>query len=914
MNWSQDFFGSQVFSVLHWFVSSDRLLVGGCAAFARGRWVAAIGYGPDGGHAIALVSLVGKWVGGSEFIVLFVGKENGMPVAFLSHSSKDKAGYVQIVSDRLAKNCQVYDKVTFESGMKTIDEIFIGLNATDLFVFFISESALQSEWVIQEILGAKSREADGIIRRIYPLIIDENITHKDLRIPQWMKDSYNLRLVSRPAVAVRLIQQRLRELSWDDHPRLAERKKIFVGRHEQVNAIEERFNDFDKPTPCCIIASGVPSVGRRSVLRHAIRKATSVPRDSYEPTHILLTLQDGIEDFIIKVYDVGFSDTISLEGLLDKSLEEKLEIAVLLCRDIIKANELLLIEDNGCIVTYDRCLSKWFKELSIFLSGSRSVFAVIASRYRPDFPEIRGDLFFHVQVPELTPNERMGLFKRLSDFESLNLSSETFSYFGGVLTGYPEQIQYLVALIRENGLRDAQNRIHLLTEFNSNKASVLVGSIVQDNSEDLEFLVLLSEFEFISWNLLEKFIDLPRMGNVIDRFIGAALCEQLGSNKEYIRVNDIIRDYVRRLKIGIPDRYKRILTEHARNFISNCTPEEVDASDYIFSLQRALLNGEVVPYRFLVPSHFLKAIKELYDQYRNYKDVIRLADQVINASRHLGENIMREIRYYLCLSLARSNNRRFLTEVQHITGCEKNFLLGFYYRIVGRVTDAISQQKQAILEPRVASRARRELVQLYVAIEDFKSALALAEKNHEGNPNNQYHIDSLVKCLINREDWETFEDRIRLLIDSLSESKSDRSQEMHLNLKAQFYAYCLKDYIAAHAYIEEAIANHPNNPYPHFTKLTILFRQKDLEGVNQALVRIKQLLKNDRQFQDVLVKMEAQKLALSGQSGAAVNLIDEKLHHVPGYAKKILYRRIDQLTVSGVCMDPEEYGVVNEIE
>ena len=94
--------------------------------------------------------------------------------AFLSHSSKQK-GYVEVVAKGLGKSNIIFDKWTFEEGNKTIDEIFQGLSETDLFVLFISNEALESEWVKMEIGKAYEMLKGGNIKRLYPIIIDENI-------------------------------------------------------------------------------------------------------------------------------------------------------------------------------------------------------------------------------------------------------------------------------------------------------------------------------------------------------------------------------------------------------------------------------------------------------------------------------------------------------------------------------------------------------------------------------------------------------------------------------------------------------------------------------------------------------------------------------------------------------------------
>ncbi|MFY3230183.1 toll/interleukin-1 receptor domain-containing protein [Klebsiella pneumoniae] len=76
--------------------------------------------------------------------------------AFLSHSSKDKEHYVRNVANWLGKENIIYDEFTFEEGERTLDQIMEGLGDSELFVLFISNSALESEWVKKEITESKN--------------------------------------------------------------------------------------------------------------------------------------------------------------------------------------------------------------------------------------------------------------------------------------------------------------------------------------------------------------------------------------------------------------------------------------------------------------------------------------------------------------------------------------------------------------------------------------------------------------------------------------------------------------------------------------------------------------------------------------------------------------------------------------
>lgn len=293
-----------------------------------------------------------------------------MPKAYLCHSSEDKKTYVDIVAKKLGYQKCIYDAISFEEGMKSLEEIDRGLDKTDVFVIFLSNAALESKWVKIEMKKAKDLYGEQVIKRIYPIIIDSKITYRDPRISNWLRDEYNLKLVSRPVVAARKINQRLREISWGYHPRLKDRIKIFVGRNDLIKKFEERIHSLDLPTPTCIIATGIDNIGRKAFLKHSLKKTQNID-ESYDPPLIKLNVDESIEDFIFKIFDLGFSKSSDLKNLMKKKPEEKTEIAIQLLKDIQKAKDILFINDTGCIVTPERNLNKWFKNILKYLKKIR---------------------------------------------------------------------------------------------------------------------------------------------------------------------------------------------------------------------------------------------------------------------------------------------------------------------------------------------------------------------------------------------------------------------------------------------------------------------------------------------------------------------------------------------------------------
>ena len=191
---------------------------------------------------------------------------------FLSHSSKDKESYVRYVANKFGDRA-VYDEYNFEFGMPTLSEIMNGLEESDLFVLFISENSLRSEWVKNEITLFRGLSDSQKIRKFLPILIDNTISHSDNRIPSWLRENYNIRYVAKPTIAVRRINTVFNQISLAKHKILAERRKLFVGRNKELELFERRIDDHTKKLPSSILVSGMRDIGRKSFLIHALKKS-----------------------------------------------------------------------------------------------------------------------------------------------------------------------------------------------------------------------------------------------------------------------------------------------------------------------------------------------------------------------------------------------------------------------------------------------------------------------------------------------------------------------------------------------------------------------------------------------------------------------------------------------------------------
>ena len=805
-----------------------------------------------------------------------------MNKVFLSHSSKDKGLYIRIVAEKLGKENIEYDEWTFEEGEKTVSEIEKKIDSSNIFALFISNDSLESGWVEAEIQRANSQLTAGKIKKIYPIIIDPNITYNDSRIPDFLRDNYNLKYISKPSVVVRRILSKLRELHWGSNPLSLARQSLFVGRNEFLNDFESRFDNIDLPKPICIIASGFQKIGRSSILKHSLVKANII-NHTYQPINITLDRVDSIEDVILKLFDTGLTSLLSsdLSGMLDKSMKEKESLLLRIFIDIQNTKEIIFIEDTGCLVTHTREVSPWLLSvISNNVLAHRPVIA-ISAKYRINKGLIRPyKSFFTVDIPELSPSERKGLLKRLLEIQNIRVSTDDFNFFAQQLHGFPEEAYYCVDLISDYGLAGAKKEIHQLTEFNTERSSVLIRKYENDQKA-LDFVYFLSRFEFVSMSFIYEIVDENEYEPILNDLVTHLICDFIGMEQEFVRVNDTIRDFIQRNRLELPESYRDKLRKHVKDFIQDTDKFERDSSDFLYSVKEALARNEKIDEKYLVPSHILRTIHDLYYSRENLRRVVTLADMLLQKEATLDLKVSQDVIYYLCLSLARLKDKRVVKEVFRIRGPEHDFVLGYYYRLCGRHTEAIAKLSGLLNTPYIVSRTKRELVQVYLYIEEFDKALEMAKDNYEANRGNQFHIQSYMNCLLNSETVLEHQSVITGLIGELELINSNQSREMMYIARGLVEAKINSNMTKAYNFIDDAIAINPAVHYPYFAKFDIALKFRDTETMLDTLADIKKLAESRTFSQDTIIKYEAYCMAITGNIKGAENLISTKLDNYP---------------------------------
>jgi tetratricopeptide (TPR) repeat protein len=813
---------------------------------------------------------------------------------FLSHSSKDKERYIRVVKNNIRKESTIYDEDTFEAGMSPSEEIIRGLDETSLFVIFISESALESKWVTDELSIAKEKVDAGKIDRIYPIIIDDNITFEDPRIPNWMKDGFNIQHIRQPKVAARKINSRLRELTWKNHPTLRARERIVVGRNGKIKLVEERFDDYDKDSPLVFISSGLNSIGRKTFIKEALKKATVI-RESYEFPQIYIDETDSIEDFILKVNDLGLSDEISTVDLLTTNFEEKIEIASRLVDAIASEKERILIDDRGAIVRYDGDIVDWFQSIVNNLSNRGHLTFCIASKFRANRSlQYKNMAFYMEEIPELEKSERNGLLSRYSKYRNLELSRDDLGFFSDLLTGYPEQVIYAVDMIAETSVFEAKKNSHLIQEYATDKAKLVVDSLKNDQIS-LNFLYFLCKFEFISFDFLFEIAEEHTYFPVLSDFLLKSVCERLGASGDYIRVNEVIKDYVDRSRFGMPSEFSDKLRAHVQEFINSDGEDNRDISDYIFSIQEALMSGEEIPDRLLIPSYFIKTIRAIYKKggSANYKEVVRLSDRILTNSAFLHKNVLENIYFIKCQALARLRDSSFFGVVKLVSEPDSSFLHGFYYRIQGNQDRAIMSYNRVLEKRPNDYRAKSELVLIYMQSEDHELAYELAKEIYSHAPNNPLNANNYLSCIFHRDKNHADRALIEEIVNRLQSDPSDRAQEMYSSARAKILAHFDHDVDGAYLLLEEAIRRFPDVTYPVLTLADLSIQFKNTAWLKKAIEILDKQESSNSQTYRSYIRYKSIYIAISGNSDKAISLAKNELR---GLRQEALDKFINRLS------------------
>lgn len=734
--------------------------------------------------------------------------------AFISHSSCQKDFAKELV-ERLGRDFCIIDCYNFEPAFKTLNEIYKNIEESTVFVLLLSRDSLNSDWVDKEIKHAMRRMDAYGMNRFWPYIIDDSLEVDDC--PKWMKDEecFNLRKFKSPYILARDIEQKFRKILWSKNSQRKRLDTLMVGRNDDIAKFEDKFQSFTGFNKLrSLIISGREGVGKDTFAKQCMQKVGYSPET--EPYYISTNPNENVEDFILYLNIISrkYNDK-QLQYLLRKSPKEKSHVVVELLNELYNTRSVVFVNDDMTCVLQNRDIPQWLKDVLTDTELNNQLGLYIMSRKSPSsFLESKYPQIAHIQLMPLSRKDRIKLFINcMRAYELKGITEEDINFFVDQLLQSPQQILQVVEALSTKPKTLVKKDIKDLVQLGDKKIQPLLAHF--SDEEQRAILIILSKIDFISYEVLEGIFEerIKEVMETIDEMMEYGIVSAFGPSDQYFRLDHYIADYIRRCHMTLSKDLDLHMQEVIEDRIAKLNTITEDTSVYLYNLKQQILSGRSAADLFLIPSIVVGTIVDIYNK-QNYGLVIQICDSVLSEMRNYYEDVVRELHYWLCLALCRLQQERFFEEVKFFEGADYNFLMGFYYRIKTKYSQAEVYFKNALCQSKSMQRVKRELVTALLAQNKYPEALDMAKDNYKNNPENSYQIYGYFRCLVkkhnpNRDDIS----KLNELMTAMKHNYSDKQDELYVAMNIEYQAYIKNvPYEDLYLVIHEAKQRYPNSP------------------------------------------------------------------------------------------------------
>ncbi len=829
---------------------------------------------------------------------------------FLSHSSHDK-DYVRYIAEHFGKDRCVYDEMCFEYGLKNLDEILRGLDSTSLFVFFISHNSLESDWVKKEITSAEENllNNNSKLSQIFPIIIDETITHLDKRIPDVLRKgfgSYNLRFIKSKVIACKKIETQYMRQRFESDLEYQQKLLSFYGRSTEIKKFKDAF-DGGQPIKC-LIATGISGIGRRSYLTEVLKMTKIIP-NYYEPSVLSLSRNDSITDLIMKFVELGFCEYSLDQVIALNSINEKIECLVEALSAIQFHKEHVIIYDDLCLIDTTGEVKYWFNKALEAVRGEITL--SIASTATLNFTFLKKNQhFISIELSTLPYPEWNGLLRTYSQSIGVDFDSEDRAWFKDILTGYPPQVINCADLANEHGVAYVKKNSNILVKNFTGKISNMLDMAFGQEKREIgnSFLAFLSAYGTVPMTTIYEVLQLDDQYAEIFKILKSfTLCRLIGISKDYIEVNPVVCDYIQRADFSMPNKIEGYLKNKIDEF-NTSLEKDIDSDDFEsvkYYLKENIKMGKDIPKKFLYSTLFLNSIKELYDNVK-YNKVIEIVSTLkINGSFSRFDSVAKnKIQRYYCLALAREIDEKFYDEVELYKGSqdieknieEYNFLRGFMFRQNGEFDKALERYLVLVHDNPRHRGALRELVAVYRGLEDYESFKSFAYMNYIREPENPYQIQPYFESIIfnetrTQEELQHIED----IISTITLINSQKNITTYYEIQSLYSMYIEKDKLKAIKILNIGLEKFPDSSFIHRAMFDCYAFYNDINGMEKAIKLLKVSSEGHRTAQVTLKIREALFAAYQKKPKQFIQVNIQSIKGLTVEAKSKLLQKVENI-------------------
>lgn len=733
--------------------------------------------------------------------------------AFISHSSKQKA-FVKELVEKLGRDFCIVDCYNFESAYKTIDEIYKNIDKSSVFVLLLSKDSINSDWVDKEIRYARTKLQPEQIDRFWPFIVDDSLEIEDC--PDWIRkdECFNLKKFSSPIMLARDIEQKFRKIIWSSDANKKKIETLMVGRNADIDNFETIYQSSRGLNIKSLVISGRDGVGKDTFISQCLIKM------GYDkeiiPYSISMGNNEGVEDFIIQLNKITRSyNSDGLIDVLSQSQIDKAKTAAYLLNLLLDSRTVLTVEDNMSCVQANRKLADWLLDLVDNAGMNNQLGLFIKSKLAlMAFEETEHPSFGHIKLDPLDTSDRTKLFYSLLRLYNItNITESDVMWFVERLLLSPIQIVKAVEKLSKVPVSSVKRDINGLIDWGDRQINPFVSKFFADE-ETKQLLIIMSKLDFVSYEILEGVFEsrIIEVMQTMNDLMDFGIVSTFGPNEQYFRLDHYFSDYIKRCRLQLPSDLENLLNDVLEGIIAKSDDITEDISAFLYDKKQRIISGKGCSSDFLIPSVVVASVVEVYNK-KDFQSVVSICDKVLNDVHNYYPEQERELRYWLCLALARKQNERFYEEVKNLKGADFHFLRGFYHRIAAEYSNAEYHLNKALEISPELQRAKRELVTVLLAQGKYGAALTMAEENYKKHPENSYQIQGYFRCLVrkkslNRLDYEVLEE----LMDAMRRNLSDKSDELLSAMEIEYNYFVKKTDISTMlGLIRESELKYPNS-------------------------------------------------------------------------------------------------------
>lgn len=710
--------------------------------------------------------------------------------AFISHSSLQKEFALNLVEELGRDYCKI-DCYNLGTAYKSINEIYKAIDTSTVFVLLISKESLSSDWVNNEIRHAKKKLSATDYDRFWPYII-ETLTFEDC--PEWMRDEecFNMKQFSSVKVLARDIEQKFRKIIWAKDSRRMQLDNLMVGRNDDIAKFEDKFQSLRGINLKALIVSGRNGVGKDTFAMQCMKKVGYAPE--IVPYRISTNPHENIENFINYLnLIINRYDDKQINEVFAQPPKEKAHIAVQLLNQLYDTGTVVFITDNMSCIMPNRELSEWMIDIltDSTLNNQLGLF-LLSNRVPNSFIETELPAVAHIQLKPLDKKDREKLF--ISYIRAYNIQGviqEDVNFFVDRLLQSPSQIIQAVKALYTGEKAIVKRDIDSFVHQGDKRVQPILDHF--GDEEQRYLLIIMSRIDYVSYQVLEDIFG-ERIIETMDtlyEMMEYGIVTAFGPSEQFFRLDHYVSDYIRRCKFSLPKDWELSVNEVFEKRIAKSNSITEDSSLYLYDVKRKIMSGKGDSAALLMPSIVLTSVMEVYDD-KNYTLVREICYSVLNGTHTYYQEMVRELRYWLCIAQCRLQDDRFFDEVKELSGADHYFLRGFYARNAKEFASAEKYYNQALTIAPKLKRAKREKVTVLLAQNKFDKALHLAKENYEGDPENSYQIYGYFRCLVKKKGLERVDmQQLDELMDAMKNNYSNKHQELYTSMNIEYQAYVM---------------------------------------------------------------------------------------------------------------------------